>query len=216
MKSAVKFLLEKYKLQNTLLFADDWEKAKSIEEKILVSDEVIEEMAEKFCDKVIDDHFKDEEFVNESADVYLGFSEGMKSYRDLIREFLIVEETPLPLPSHKFYLTNQYNNQYNIQDNISFLKLIEVFNNGQLFSVRIFNCLYGGFPKLFRGERIPKRNFYELVTSSEVELRQIRNFGTKCLFEIEQLLSSCKLKINMTDEEINSVDLSDMKKCAVK
>jgi hypothetical protein len=202
MKSAVKFLLEKYKSQNTLLFADDWEKAKSIEEKILVSDEVIEEMSENFSEK---------HFVYETAkdDVYFGFSEGMKSYRDLLREFLI-EETPLPLPSHKFYLTTQ-----DIQDNISFLKSIEVFNNGQLFSVRIFNCLYGGFPKLYLGKRIPKRNFYELVTSSEVELRQIRNFGTKCLFEIEQLLSSCKLKINMTDEEINSVDLSDMKKCAV-
>jgi hypothetical protein len=203
MKSAVKFLLEKYKSQNTLLFADDWEKAKSIEEKILVSDEVIEEMAGNFSDK---------HFVYETAkdDVYFGFSEGMKSYRDLIREFLIVEE--MPLPSHKFYLTTQDN----IQDNISFLKSIEVFNNGQLFSVRIFNCLYGGFPKPMLRERTPKRNFYELVTSSEVELRQIRNFGTKCLFEIEQLLSSCKLKINMTDEEINSVDLSDMKKCAVK
>lgn len=92
MKSAVEFLLEKYKSQNKFLFADDWEQAKSIEieneESILLSDEVIEDMSENFSDKVIDDHFKDEDFVNESADVYLGFCEGMKSYR----EFLIGEK----------------------------------------------------------------------------------------------------------------------------
>ena len=119
-------------------------------------------------------------------------------------------EPKTPSPSHKFYL-----NTDNIQDNISFLKSIEILNNAQLFSIRIFNCLYGGFPKVFPSERIAKRNFYELVTSNEAELRQIRNFGTKCLFEIEQLLSSCKLKINMTDEEINAVDLSDMRKYAI-
>jgi hypothetical protein len=85
MKSAVEFLLEKYKSQNTLLFADDWEQAKSIEieheEKILISDKVIEEMSENFSDK---------HFVYETAkdDVYFGFSEGMKSYR----EFLIGEK----------------------------------------------------------------------------------------------------------------------------
>lgn len=116
-----------------------------------------------------------------------------------------------PSPSHKFYL----NTQDNIQDNISFLKSIEVFHNGQLFSVRIFNCLYGGFNKSYSAGRIPKRNLYELVTASEAELRQIRNFGTKCLFEIEQLLSPYKLKIDMIDEQINAVDLSDMRKCAV-
>ena len=35
-KTAVEFLLEKFKSQNTLLFADDWEQAKEMEKQQII------------------------------------------------------------------------------------------------------------------------------------------------------------------------------------
>ena len=36
-QSAVEFLLEKFKSQNTLLFADDWEQAKEMEKQQIIN-----------------------------------------------------------------------------------------------------------------------------------------------------------------------------------
>jgi len=85
-------------------------------------------------------------------------------------------------------------------NNIDLLKSLKI---PDFFSIRITNCLL----ESRRGE---KTNLYQLITSKESELMHIKNFGVKCLWEVKNFLASYNLELDMNDEEILRVNLSDM------
>jgi len=79
----------------------------------------------------------------------------------------------------------------NFQDNLSLLRSVKIKD---VFSIRISNAL------LYC--KYPKHNLLQLVTSKERELLSTKNFGAKCLTEVNEYLSKVGLELDMTEEEI--------------
>ena len=78
-----------------------------------------------------------------------------------------------------------------VTDNISLLRSIKLKD---IFSIRISNAL------LFC--KYPKHNLLHLVQSKESELMATKNFGAKCLWEVNEYLSKRGLDFEMSDQDI--------------
>jgi DNA-directed RNA polymerase alpha subunit len=78
-----------------------------------------------------------------------------------------------------------------VTDNISLLRSIKLKT---IFSVRIANAL------LFC--KYPKHNLFDLCISKESELKSTKNFGAKCLWEVNEYLSKRGLEFEMNETDI--------------
>jgi len=89
----------------------------------------------------------------------------------------------------------------NLKNNIA---LLSSFKLKDIFSIRVSNAL------------LPKHNLYELVKSTEKELLATKNFGLKCLWEVNEFLSKKGLQLEMDDSLIEKLWLYREKTSAQK
>jgi len=90
-----------------------------------------------------------------------------------------------------------------VENNIDYKKLLERPIINFDFSVRTYNCLL--IKNIFR--------FGELVQLSENELLRIKNFGRKCLEEINNIVGAYGLRLNLEIinwEELNNEELENI------